>query len=61
MHPAKIFILASCTPALLACGDVYYNPNPPETGKEIIQYTNFQIAPKHLDPVISYASDESLL
>ena len=46
---------------LLACGEVYNNPNPPETGEEIIHYTNFQLAPKHLDPAISYSSDESLL
>lgn len=46
---------------LTACGDVLNNPHRPESGDEIIHYSNFQLAPKHLDPALSYATDESLL
>ncbi len=44
-----------------ACDGVYNNPYPPESGNQIIHYSNFQLAPKHLDPAVSYATDESLL
>ncbi len=46
---------------LTACGDVFNNPHPPESGDKVIHYTNFQLAPKHLDPALSYATDENLL
>ena len=37
------------------------NPHPPETGDENVYYSViFAAPPKHLDPALSYASDESL-
>ena len=32
----------------------------PDTGEEIIYQSNFQLPPKHLDPVVSYSTDESV-
>lgn len=46
---------------LSACGDVLNNPHRPESGDKVIHYSNFQLAPKHLDPALSYSTDESLL
>ncbi len=49
--------------ALLAgCGDgAWNNPNPPKLpGKNTYYSVITRVPPKHLDPAISYASDESL-
>ncbi|MEQ8515225.1 MAG: hypothetical protein RIC38_06435, partial [Chromatocurvus sp.] len=45
-----------------ACGDgPWNNPHPPETGDKVTYYSVMAPAPpKHLDPAISYAADESL-
>ena len=47
---------------LVACDKAAWNnPNAPETGDEMIYYSVIYAAPpKHLDPALSYASDESL-
>ena len=47
---------------LVACGkEAWNNPHPPESGDEDIYYSViFAAPPKHLDPALSYASDESL-
>jgi len=47
---------------LSACGEgAWNNPNPPQTGDETVYYSViFAHPPKHLDPALSYASDESL-
>jgi ABC-type oligopeptide transport system substrate-binding subunit len=57
----KHYLLIALLLLLAACGDIYNNPHPPESGAQVIHYSNFQIAPKHLDPALSYASDESLI
>ncbi|MGB1272420.1 MAG: hypothetical protein ACPG5T_10115, partial [Endozoicomonas sp.] len=46
---------------LAGCSEVWNSPHPAETGNEVIYQGNFQLPPKHLDPAISYSSDESLL
>ena len=47
---------------LVACGrEAWNNPHPPESGDEDIYYSViFAAPPKHLDPALSYATDESL-
>ncbi|MEM0954820.1 MAG: ABC transporter substrate-binding protein [Pseudomonadota bacterium] len=49
-------------PLLTACGEgAWNNPNAPERGDESIYYSViYAHPPKHLDPALSYASDESL-
>ncbi len=59
---AKAGALLLSTSLLGACGQgAWNNPNEPETGDEMIYYSVIYAAPpKHLDPALSYASDESL-
>jgi oligopeptide transport system substrate-binding protein len=61
MTSLKITTLCVLVLVLTACGEVFNNPHSPESGEEVIHYTNFQLAPKHLDPALSYATDENLL
>lgn len=61
MHLLKVTVLTAICCLLGACGETFNNPHPPEPDDSVIHYSNFQIAPKHLDPALSYASDESLL
>lgn len=45
---------------LSACSETWNSPHRSETGEEIIYQSNFQLPPKHLDPVVSYSADESV-
>ena len=60
LHTLAAVVLATCL--LSACGDgAWNNPNAPETGDESNYYSIiFAAPPKHLDPALSYATDESL-
>ncbi len=60
MNGKTIWILLAAM-LLAACSGPWNNPHPPETGDEIIYQTNFQLPPQHLDPAISYSTDESML
>ena len=59
IHSALLATLA----LLAACGgDTWNNPNPPSPeGMVVYQSVMTPAPPKHLDPAISYASDESLI
>ncbi|PJE80290.1 Heme-binding protein A [invertebrate metagenome] len=45
---------------LSACSGQWNNPHKKEADGLSVYYTNFQISPQHLDPVVSYSSDENL-
>ncbi len=59
----KVVLTALLAASVLSgCGEgAWNNPNAPETGDESIYYSViYAHPPKHLDPALSYASDESL-
>ncbi len=60
MRLSLISVVIAIALQLVACGDVYNNPYTSVSDDKIIYYSHFQEPPKHLDPAISYASDESL-
>ncbi|MFT5483601.1 MAG: oligopeptide transport system substrate-binding protein [Halieaceae bacterium] len=55
----------SIIPAILflsGCGEGTFNsPHPKESGDDITYYSSFTLPPKHLDPALSYATDESVI
>ena len=55
-----VLLLSLCL--LGACSKAAWNnPHPPETGEDNVYYSViYAQPPKHLDPALSYASDESL-
>ncbi len=59
---APMVLLAVMSLLLAGCGDPpWNNPNPPAPeGQLVYQSVMSPAPPKHLDPAISYASDESL-
>lgn len=61
-------IKARATTAILAvlllnaCSDSTFNsPHPAETDDRTTYYSSFTLPPKHLDPALSYATDESVI
>lgn len=56
----KPFVITLFALLLCACSDIWNSPHPPDQGEDIIYQSNFQLPPKHLDPVISYSLDESV-
>jgi ABC-type transport system substrate-binding protein len=47
---------------LAGCSDGTFNsPHPAEQGDETVYYSSFTLPPKHLDPALSYATDESVI
>ncbi len=62
------FTIADCRHGLLAltllltaCGDgPWNNPHPPQPAGEMVYQSVMSRPPKHLDPALSYATDESL-
>jgi oligopeptide transport system substrate-binding protein len=59
---AGLSFLCLCAALLVGCGDgVWNSPNPPGIEGESTYYSLIYAAPpKHLDPALSYASDEAL-
>lgn len=65
IRPAPLFprrFAAACAAALLlaGCGAVWNDPYPAAERGQNILYSAFSQAPKHLDPVQSYAEDEAV-
>ena len=56
----KLWIVVA-TLLLSSCSGPWNDPHPPENGDQLIYQTNFQLPPQHLDPAISYSTDESML
>jgi oligopeptide transport system substrate-binding protein len=54
-------VLALCLVVLAGCEGSWNNPNPPPIDDAVVYYSVITgVPPKHLDPVISYATDENL-
>ncbi len=51
-----LFILTWAISTLSA--DTWNNPHPADKAKEDVLFSSFSLAPKHLDPVVSYSSNE---
>jgi hypothetical protein len=63
LHSARLSILlALATILLVACGDPPWNNPHPPAADDLLTYQSVMTPapPKHLDPAISYASDEAL-
>ena len=51
-----------CLVLLTSCsGRTFNSPHPPESGDEVVYYSAFTLPPKHMDPALSYATDESVI
>ncbi|WP_263078400.1 ABC transporter substrate-binding protein [Endozoicomonas sp. Mp262] len=60
MFGKRLWILLAVI-LLSACSGPWNDPHPSDSGDEIIYQTNFQLPPQHLDPAVSYSTDESVL
>lgn len=59
---ATLWLFCALLPWLFACSDSRLNnPHPPRQEGLSVYYSAFATPPKHLDPALSYATDESLL
>ncbi len=60
--PLRRLLLLLALPGLASCGQgPWNNPHPPQSEDEVVYQSVMSPAPpKHLDPAISYASDEAL-